>query len=126
MVHPPTVIGLLVCEQLIVDKDTNNLSIINCFTRRKIESFPSAPQRFAVVALFTDGEGDFPMELLIQRLDTLEVVERYPFALRFTDRLQEVRFLFRVAKCVFPAAGAYDVSLLSGEESLARHRIFVG
>jgi hypothetical protein len=76
----PTVIGLLVCEQVIVDKDTNNLSTINCFTRRNVKSFPSDPQRFAVVAFMTEAMGEVPIELTVQRLDNLDVINdtRFP------------------------------------------------
>jgi len=126
MIRLPTVIGLLVCERVIVEKETDNLSLINCFTRKKVESFPSEPQRFAVVAFMTDGMGEIPMELNITRLDTLEVIEEQVFRLRFSDPLQEVRFFFRWTTCVFPEAGQYDIYLLAEGELLAQHRIHVG
>lgn len=56
--HLPTVIGLVVCEQVVVEKNTDNLSLINCFTIKKVAAFPSDPQKFAVVAFMTDGLGD--------------------------------------------------------------------
>lgn len=126
IIHLPTVIGLIVCEQVIVEKETNNLSLINCFIRRKVSAFPSDPQKFAVVAFMTDGSGTIPMELTITESETFEIVERQSVAIAFPSRLHEVRFLFRWTECVFPAEGEYDICLLTRDALLAQHRIHVG
>jgi len=63
---------------------------------------------------------------VVQRLDTTGDVFRESRTLRFADRLQEVRFLFRVANCLFPVAGPYDVILFADQSELARHRIRIG
>jgi hypothetical protein len=125
VVHLPTVIGLIVCEQVIVEKDTDNVSLINCFTNKRVGSFPSSPQRLAVATFMTDGLGTIPMELTIKQLDTLDVIESQSVSVRFPSRLQEVRFLFRWSNCVFPAAGDYDICLLTRNELLAQHRMRV-
>jgi hypothetical protein len=122
----PTVIGLLVCEQIVVEERTHNVTLVNCFTRRKVESFPADGQKFAVFAALTDGLGDIKLRLVVQRLATQEDVYSESRTLRFTDRIQEVRFLFRVTNCSFPAAGAYDVILFADGSELARHRIRIG
>jgi hypothetical protein len=86
MVHLPTVIGMIVCEQVIVEKATDNLSLINCFIRKKVASFPSEPQHFAVVAFMTDGSGTIPMELTITESETLDEIERQSVSLVFPSR----------------------------------------
>ena len=35
MSQRPLVVGLLVCEQLIVEARTYNVTLVNCFTKRK-------------------------------------------------------------------------------------------
>src|SRR5947209_6968397 len=122
MAQIPTVIGLLVSEQAIVEAETYNVTLVNCFLRRKVESFPSEPQRFAVFALLTDGQGDIDLTLVIERLDTGEEIYRQSRSLRFPDPLKEVRFLFRVQTCSFPVASRYDVILFAAGSELARHR----
>lgn len=123
MAQIPTVIGLLVCEQAIVEAQTYNVTLVNCFTFRKIESFPSERQRFSVFALLTDGQGDIELTLVIEGLDQGEEVYRESRPLRFPGPLKEVRFLFRVTTCSFPVAGRYDVILFAEGHELARHRI---
>jgi hypothetical protein len=122
----PTVIGLLLCEQVVIEERTHNVTLVNCFTRYNAEMFPSERQRFAVFAALTDGFGDIELKLAIQRLATQEEIYHALRTLRFADRLQEVRFLFRVTSCSFPAAGPYDVILFADGSELARHRIQVG
>src|SRR5262245_40606282 len=118
----PSVIGLLLCEQAVVEEKTHNVTLVNCFTRLKVEQFPSEPRRFTVFAALTNGFGDVTLDVVVVRLDNDEEVLRQSRRLRFTDRLQEVRFLFRVTRCSFPVAGVYEVSLVADGESLARHR----
>jgi len=49
--------GLHVCELLVTEKGTNNISPINCFTRTHMGRFPSAPQRFGVYSLLSGALG---------------------------------------------------------------------
>ncbi len=126
MAQIPTVLGLLVCEQVVIEERTHNVTLVNCFTRRNVEAFPSERQRFAVFAALTDGLGDIELKLVLQRLDTQQEIFQESRSLQFVDRLQEVRFLFRVATCSFPAAGRYDVILFASGSELARHRIDLG
>ncbi len=126
MAQIPTVLGLLVCEQVVVEERSHNVTLVNCFTRRNVEAFPSERQRFAVFAALTDGLGDVEIKLVVQRLETQQEIYQESRGLRFADRLQEVRFLFRVTTCAFPAAGPYDVILFADGSELARHRIQIG
>jgi hypothetical protein len=126
MMHLPTVIGLLVCEQVIVDKDTNNPEPHQLLYQEEHSFVSIHAQRFAVVAFMTEGMGDVPIELTIQRRDNLDVIKHYAMSVAFTHMLQEVRFVLRVSDCVFPVAGKYDIFLLTDDAVLAQHRIDVG
>src|SRR5260370_10563590 len=72
MVQRPTAVGLFLCEQLIVEKGTDNLTVVNAFIRQTVASFPSEPFPFLVFALLTDGLGDATIDVVISRLDTME------------------------------------------------------
>lgn len=118
----PTVLGLMVCEQTIIDKDTNNVSLINCFTRKQLERFPSDPQRMSVAAFLVGCVGRLKIDLAVRRLDTLDELFRRSFVAQFSDRLAEVRLLCRF-RCSFPVAGAYNISLEAGGDVLAQRRL---
>jgi hypothetical protein len=118
-------VALLLCEQLIVDDQTQNVTPVNCFSRRILDGPLDEPQTFAIFCLLTDGLGTMPAELEITRLDTDEVIYRKRFELRFDNPLQQLRCLLRVRRCVFPVAGAYQTSLLVEGESIALRRFLV-
>jgi hypothetical protein len=68
MVQRPNVVGLLVCEKTIVEENTRNITTVNHFTRLRVDSFPSPPQRFTVYSVLTDGLGEVGLVLRVVRL----------------------------------------------------------
>lgn len=125
MSQRPVVVGLLLCESLIVEQGTHNVTLVNCFTRRKVERFPSEPQSFLVFATLTDGLGDVNLDLTIQSLADLERVYHRSRTFRFTDPLRLVHMRLRVTGCSFPISGAYEVSMSADGEPLGRTRFLV-
>jgi hypothetical protein len=125
MSQKPVAIGLLLCEQVIIEEKTRNVTPVNCFTQRLVEGFPSKPFPFVVFAVLTDGLGEVRLEVAIQRLDTLEEVYQRTLTARFPHPLREVRCVFRVRDCSFPVAGAYQVMILAEDELLAQKRLVI-
>ena len=76
MAHIPVARGLAVCEQVIVEEGTRNVKLVNCFTTRVVPAFPVEAQPFVVLAFLADGFGEITMEVVVQRLDTLGIVDR--------------------------------------------------
>lgn len=80
MTPTPIAIGLLLCDRVIVDKDTNSPSAIGIFTGLAVEHFPSDSQRFSVLAVLTDAQGDGRGKLAVYRfvlfIDADEVAHR--------------------------------------------------
>jgi hypothetical protein len=125
MNHRPIAIGLLVCEQVIVEEGTGNVTPVNCFSRRRVPSFPADPFPFVVFAFLTDGAGQIPLEVLIHRLDTLEDIYRRADSFHLLSRLQSWRYILRIRHCSFPVAGQYQVTLLADNDVLAQHKISI-
>ena len=119
----PVARGIHVCEQVVVEVGTSNVSLINCFTRRHVGAFPSAPMRFAVYSLLAGGLGAVTMTVEISRLEDTRLVYRRPMVMVFEDRVQEVRFVLRLAEVVFPEPGAYSVVLFADDEWIAQSRL---
>jgi hypothetical protein len=123
MKQRPVVIGLLACEQVIIEEKTRNVTPVNCFTHRAAEQFPSQAFAFVVFAILTDGVGEIPLEVTNYRLDTLEEIYQRTLSLQFTNPLQEVRCIFRIRDCSFPVPGHYQISLLADSEIVAQRKI---
>jgi len=125
MSQRPVVVGLLLCEQVIVEERTRNVTPVNCFTMRRVEQLPSEGDRFCVFAALTDGLGDVGVDVVIQHLEDMEEIYRRSATLRFTDPLQNAWFVFHIATCSFPASGVYQVSLWADGESIGQNRFQV-
>ena len=58
MIQPPVAINLTVCEQLIVEEKSRNITLVNCLARLRGREIPSEPHRLVILAWITDGIGD--------------------------------------------------------------------
>jgi hypothetical protein len=65
MVPVPVAVALSVCEKVIVEEGTKNVSLISTFSRLRVTEFPARPQPFCVFATLLDGEGDATVSLEI-------------------------------------------------------------
>ena len=43
MIQRPVVSTLLLCEQVVVEETTRNVTLVNCFGQKQVDSFPSEP-----------------------------------------------------------------------------------
>ncbi len=125
MSQRPIAIGLLLCEQLIVDEDTKNVTPVNCFTQRLAETFPWTSPPFLVMAWLTDGEGEITLEVVVERANTLEELHRKVLTFRFATPLQQGRLTVRLHSVEFPTPGTYRVTLLADGEIIAQRKLFL-
>jgi len=125
MKQRPIAIGLFVCDQVIVEEHTKNMTPVNCFTRRAVSQFPSVPISFAVFAGLTDGIGETAFEFVIYSLDDLEEIYFLTWSFRFADPRQQFRFVMRVRDCSFPSPGKYQATLSADGEELAQQRFLM-
>lgn len=45
MVQRPNAVGLILCEQVVLEEGTRNATLVNSMTRLRSKTFPSPPQR---------------------------------------------------------------------------------
>jgi hypothetical protein len=115
----PAARSLLICEQVIVEETTHNVSLINCSTVWIADSFPSERMKFAIFCALIDGQGNIRLDVQISRRDNLDMIFERTFPILIHDRQQEVRFIFRSRECTFPVAGGYEVALFADGEPIA-------
>ena len=125
MIPPPVVLGLTICEKAIVEEGTRNVTLVSTFTKLLVDSFPTPPQKFTAHVVLTEGLGTGIIDLVVSSLDTNREVYQARVPIRFPDRLMELRLLFNVTNCVFPAPGAYQLMLVLDGECLALRRFQV-
>ncbi len=129
MTPTPIAIGLILCDRVIVDKDTYCPSAIGIFTGLAVEHFPSDPQRFSVFAVLTDAKGEGRGRLVVYRLDDhwqrQEEIYSTENTIRFPDRFTVVNFNQRVRSIRFAIAGYYEAVLFIDGDEVAHRRIKV-
>jgi hypothetical protein len=104
----PVLRQLLICEKLVVERDTNNVSLINCHAIRRADEFPTRPVAFGVYGLLCNGFGTFAIRLEITRLDNDELVFQRLFPITFADRLRTMDFACRISDFICPVEGDYE------------------
>ena|SRR6266404_3291257 len=123
MIPPPIAVGLIICEKVIVEEFTKNVSLLNTFTKLNVATH-TLP-RFVVYAVLTDGLGTCRVQLSIVELETAEEIYSRQMAATFLDRLAELRVLFSTNQCSFPKSGKYQLILLVDDELVAQRTLVV-
>ena len=125
MIPPPIALALTVCERVIVEERSRNLSLVSCFSKLIVESFPSSPRHFAVVAVFRGGRGVGKLDLVVAEVETDNEIDSIHSTIEFPDRLAEVRTVFNLERCSFPAPGRYLITVLVDGEWVGHREIAV-
>src|SRR5437868_1545936 len=121
----PVVLGLTLCDYVIVEERTKKVSLIGTFTGLGVPEFPAQPPPFSVFAILTDGLGDATMELDVTHMETNDSIFSHSGVLNFPDKVAEVAYHMRLRQCVFPAAGLYQFTLTVNGEWAAQRRLRV-
>ena len=54
MIQRPNAVGLLLCEDVLVEEATRTVTLIRSFDRLVAKTFPTPAKRFIVYAILTD------------------------------------------------------------------------
>jgi hypothetical protein len=120
----PVAIGMMLCDQVIVEKDTMKPSPIGIFTGMAVKDFKES-QHFSVYAALTNGEGPTKIELVAFRMDNGDQIYQQRSSLYFPHRLGIVNVNIRVRNIKFPCAGWYDFVIRVNGEFIAQRKIRV-
>lgn len=118
-IQRPVAVSPYLCEKVLIEEGTRNVSLINTLNRIRVDGFPSSFTSFDVCVTLTDGVGETTVELAILRLDTLDEIYRHARVVSFAGPLQEIMVIFRVRNCIFPVEGRYQISILAESELIA-------
>jgi hypothetical protein len=94
-----------------------------------VENFPTESQRFSVLAVLTDAQGEGKGKLAVYRLDEHWLREEGIYAtehtIHFPDRFAVINFNLRVRTIRFPAAASYEFVLFVDNDEVAHRRVRV-
>jgi hypothetical protein len=121
----PVVLGLNLCDYVIIEERTKKVSLVGMFTGLGVTDFPALAPPFSVFALLTDGLGSATIELVLTRLENNDQIYSHTGSLTFPDKVAEVASHLRLRRCVLPAPGLYQFTLMVDGEWAAQRRLRV-
>ena len=122
---PPLAVALLLCKYVHFEEgEAHNVTLVGCFSKLDVESFPATPTVYVYAAL-TNAEGETTIRIVVERLDTGEDIYVDDISLRFPDKLATGHLSWRIKDCVFPHDGWYQVILYADGQWVAQRRFKV-
>jgi hypothetical protein len=115
----------MLCDQVIVDRESSKPSLIGLFTGMVCSQFPSVPRPLDVFAALTDGQGHIALDLVVSRLADDQQIMVQSLEQDFRNPLEVVYVRFRLRGLSFPASGIYLFELLAEQEAICHCRIRV-
>jgi len=105
----PTLVAILVCDLIIRDEQTHNVSVIGIFNTIHASEFPTMHARLHVFISLTDGRGMCEGKLCLVDRETEEVLAETVGQIEFPpDARAVVDMNFEMHNTPFPKPGAYS------------------
>ena len=122
---PPIAVTLMLCKYVHFEEgDSPKVTLVGCFSKLDVESFPVTPS-FYVYAALTNALGEPTIRIAIERLDTGEDIYIREIRTQFPTKLDTVHLSLQVKKCLFPVEGWYQATLYADGQWVARRRLKV-
>ena len=121
----PTLVSLLICDQVIDDRLTKKKSAIGLFNTVLVPSLPTRIHQLAVMATLTEIAGRTPLQLRLVRDDDNSVLMQTRGHVKAPNPLAMVDLVFAMQGVPIAKPGQYAFELLSGDELLGRRRFQV-
>jgi hypothetical protein len=120
----PVCVAIVVCNEVIEDKWTNNKTLVGLFNSIAAPSLPTSHPRMFLMVSLTDGRGEWPVVIRVEGPSGAELFKAEG-SIRFDDPLAVHDLVVEVRGLPLPEAGEYHVGLVCGGRPLASRRFTV-
>jgi hypothetical protein len=120
----PTCVAIIVCNEVIEDKWTNNKSLIGLFNSVSAQQLPAHHPRMFVMVSLTDGRGEWNVVINITG-PSLQPLFKAEGHMRFDDPIAVHDLVVEVRGLPLPEDGEYAVELTCGGRFLVSRRFTV-
>lgn len=121
----PTLVSLLICDQVIDDKFTNKKSAIGLFNMVVVPQVPAAMHQIAVLASLTEIVREVHIEMRLVRDSDDAVIFSTKGPVKAPSPLAVADLVFAMQGIRIPAAGQYAFELVHAGTILGRRRFQV-
>ena len=108
----PILLNMSICDIVLRDQKTNNVSLINLFNQIVCGHLPFKHHRMHVYVALTEGLGNYLGELRLKHTSTDHAVLSVKGEIKMIDPLSVTEMDFELRNISFELAGKYHVELL--------------
>lgn len=115
----PSLLAMLICDQVIIDQQTKKKSLIGVFDNVNAFVFPAAIN-CAVYAKLADAEGEYRFKVRLVNLKDEQLLGEMEVPANVQTQTEPADMVIQLMGAVFPAAGKYEVQLYANDVYLGR------
>jgi hypothetical protein len=115
----PSVLAMLLCDQVIVDESSKKKSLIGVFDRLNALNFP-ALLNCAIYAKLADAEGRYTLRLRVVSLSDESLLGEIVFGGNVPTQLEPSEFGVQLMGIPIPAPGKYEFQMYANDVYLGR------
>ena len=120
----PVILTLLLCERIILDRSTNQLTLIQLIQNFNSPKFPARVPRWFLYSEFTGCHGPVSISFRIVDVDEeLDPVCQLDFQAHQDNPLLVAHTCFQLPNMVFPKEGEYRVQAVAGTAAPLEKRL---
>jgi len=120
----PSVVAMLICDQVINEEGTNKKSLIGVFESFSSPIFPVLMPRLAVYVKLADALGDYLFKLRLVNLKDESLVAEIGIEAKIADSTSHSELALNFGNLPIPVEGKYEFQLYAGDEYLHRITMF--
>lgn len=121
----PKCLALILCDQVIEDKRTNNKTLVGLFNRIQATNLPAIHPKMCIVVSLCNGRGKVPIQVQINSLTTEELLFKAEGQVEFNDPLAVCDLIFDLRQVPFKQEGTHAVTVSAMGEQLLERRFIV-
>lgn len=81
----PSALSLMLCDQVIIDRDSGKPTMVGLFNSFRAREFPFIPRPFDAYADLTDGQGRVAVDLVVTNLEDEGQIVSHHLELHFPN-----------------------------------------
>lgn len=121
----PLGMAIVLCDEIIIDQETQKKSLIGTFCNLWAPEFPVQHPKLCVYVTLTNGMGMVQVEMKCCNTATAEKVFGIEGQIQFPDPNHVHELIFKVNNLIFPQAGVYSFEVLCNDEMVLENRFNV-
>ena len=125
MVPQPVVNGLHVCQAVLIDVASREVTLTRSFRNLTTPVYPRVTSPFWAYAELYGPVAKGNLSLQVLAIDKQEMVYAFKHPVEFKDRFEPVYLRLNMRECRFPRAGGYEMILWVDLDIVAQRRFVI-